>query len=267
MARRSAEVLSRDLTHDPQRRALITGAAAGIGKAAALRLASERTSVALVDVRDDELAATANEARRHGVDVLELVADVADEAAVVSAFDRVREAWGGLDAAVAAAGISMSTTGDARVDELELAVWERIIRTNLTGMFITCKHAVRLIAASGGGSIVMIGSPTGMYGFAYGEHAYSASKGGCHALARNMAGELAPLGIRVNVVVPGFIDTAMNAHVVADAEELAAAERLIPLGRIGQPGEVAGMIAWLTSPDASYATGGYFMVDGGQTCL
>lgn len=255
------------LTNQTPRRALVTGAAAGIGKAAALRLATERNSVALMDVREPELAAVAKEARGHGVDVLELVADVANEAAVASALDEVRDAWGGLDAAVAAAGISMSATGDARVDQLELAVWERIIRTNLTGMFITCKHAVRLIAASGGGSIVMIGSPTGMYGFAYGEHAYSASKGGCHALARNMAGELAPLGIRVNVVIPGFIDTAMNAHVVADAQLLADAERLIPLGRIGKPAEVAGMIAWLASPDAGYATGGYFMVDGGQTCL
>jgi 3-oxoacyl-[acyl-carrier protein] reductase len=260
-------VLASGRTSDTRRRALITGAAAGIGKASALRLATERTSVALVDVRERELAVTASEAREHGVDVLELVADVADEAAVVGAFDQVRDAWAGLDAVVAAAGISMSTTGDARVDQLELAVWERIIRTNLTGMFITCKHAVRLIEASGGGSIVMIGSPTGLYGFAYGEHAYSASKGGCHALARNMAGELAPLGIRVNVVVPGFIDTAMNAHVVADPHALAEAERLIPLGRIGEPEEVAGIVAWLTSPDASYATGGYFMVDGGQTCL
>jgi NAD(P)-dependent dehydrogenase (short-subunit alcohol dehydrogenase family) len=260
-------VLDRDSAQDTRRRALITGAAAGIGRAAAVRLAAERTSVALVDVRQDELAAATAEARGYGVDVLELVADVADETAVASAFDQVRDAWGGLDAVVAAAGISMSTTGDARVDQLELEVWERIIRTNLTGMFITCKHAVRLIVASGGGSIVIIGSPTGIYGFAYGEHAYSASKGGCHALARNMACELAPLGVRVNVVVPGFIDTAMNAHVVADADVLAEAERMIPLGRIGQPREVAGMVAWLASPDASYATGGYFMVDGGQTCL
>jgi 3-oxoacyl-[acyl-carrier protein] reductase len=253
--------------HDTPQRVLITGAASGIARAAALRLASERTSVALMDIKGPELAAVAHEARGHGGDVLELIADVADEAAVVSALDQVRDAWSGLDGAVAAAGISMSTTGDARVDQLELDVWERIIRTNLTGMFITCKHAVRLIAASGGGSIVMIGSPTGMYGFAYGEHAYSASKGGVHALARNMAGELAPLGIRVNIVVPGFIDTAMNAHVVADAQLLADANRLIPLGRIGKPAEVAGMVAWLISPDASYATGGYFTVDGGQTCL
>jgi NAD(P)-dependent dehydrogenase (short-subunit alcohol dehydrogenase family) len=260
-------VHARNRPRDTPRRALVTGAGAGIGKAAALRLATEHISVALLDVRERELAAAANEARECGADVLELVADVADESAVVSTFDRLRDAWGGLDALVAAAGISMSTTGDARVDQLELAVWQRVIRTNLTGMFITCKHAVRLIEASGGGSIVMIGSPTGLYGFAYGEHAYSASKGGCHALARNMACELAPLGIRVNVVVPGFINTAMNAHVVADARALAEAERLVPVGRIGEPEEVAGIVAWLISPEASYATGGYFMVDGGQTCL
>ncbi len=113
----------------------------------------------------------------------------------------------------------------------------------------------------------MIGSPTGLYGFAFGEHGYSASKGGVHALARAMAGELAAIGIRVNIVVPGFIDTRMNAHVVADSEMMAEAEQLIPLHRIGQPSEVAGIIAWLTSPDASYATGGYYPVDGGQMCL
>jgi NAD(P)-dependent dehydrogenase (short-subunit alcohol dehydrogenase family) len=249
------------------RRVLVTGAAAGIGRAAALRLAADGAAVALVDICEGELATVAAEAHARGIDVLEFVADVADEAAMESVFKAVGDTWGGLDAAVAAAGISMSTTGDARVDRLELSIWERIIRTNLTGMFITCKHATRLVAASGGGSIVIVGSPTGMYGFAYGEHAYSASKGGCHALARNMAGELASLGIRVNVVVPGFVDTAMNAHVVADAQLLADAEKLIPLGRIGKPAEVAGLIAWLVSADASYATGGYFMVDGGQTCL
>jgi NAD(P)-dependent dehydrogenase (short-subunit alcohol dehydrogenase family) len=177
----------------------------------------------------------------------------------------VKTAWGRLDAVVAAAGISMSVTGDARVDQLELEVWERILRTNLTGMFLTCKHAVRVMSSGGsGGSIVVVGSPTGLYGFAFGEHAYSASKGGCHALARVMAGELAPLGIRVNVVIPGFIDTRMNTHVLADPELLAEAEQLVPLRRVGQPSEVAGIIAWLCSDDASYATGGYFTVDGGQ---
>jgi NAD(P)-dependent dehydrogenase (short-subunit alcohol dehydrogenase family) len=257
-----------DAEEPKQRRyALVTGAAGGIGRAAALRLAREGTAVALLDVHEGDLAEVANEARAHGVEVLELAADVGDEDAVRAALAVVRSTWGALDAAVLAAGISMGTTGDARVDQLELAVWDRLIRTNLTGIFLTSKHAVRLIEASGGGSIVVIGSPTGLYGFAFGEHGYSASKGGVHALARVMAGELAPLGIRVNVVIPGFIDTRMNAHVVADPELMAEAEGMIPLRRIGQPSEVAGIIAWLTSGDASYATGGYFPVDGGQMCL
>ena len=248
------------------RRVLITGAGGGIGRAAAVRLASAGASLALLDVRADELQETARISEHH-VPPLQLLADVGDEADVARAFAQVESAWGGLDAVVAAAGISMSVTGDARVDQLELAVWERILRTNLTGMFLTCKYAVRVLAASGGGSIVVIGSPTGLYGFAFGEHAYSASKGGCHALARVMAGELAPLGIRVNVVVPGFIDTRMNTHVLADPELLAEAEQLVPLGRVGRPSEVAGLISWLCSDDSSYATGGYFPVDGGQMCL
>jgi NAD(P)-dependent dehydrogenase (short-subunit alcohol dehydrogenase family) len=248
-------------------RILVTGAAAGIGRASALRLASEGASLALLDVNERALTAVANEARASRTKVVELVADVADERAVASAARAVEEEWGGLDAAIAAAGISMSTTGDARVDELDLAVWERLVRNNLTGTFLTCKHAVRLMLKTGGGSMVVVGSPTGLYGGAFGEHGYSASKGGCHALARAMACELAPLGVRVNIVVPGWINTRMNAHVVVDPELMAEAERQIPLGRIGQPEEVAGMIAWLTSADASYATGGYFTVDGGQTCL
>ena len=119
------------------RRALVTGAAGGIGRAAAVRLAAGGASVAILDVREQDLAATAEVLRQSGADVLELVADVGDEQKVAAAVATVTSRWGGLDAAVAAAGISMSLTGDARVDRLELSVWERIIRTNLTGMFLT----------------------------------------------------------------------------------------------------------------------------------
>lgn len=248
-------------------RILVTGAAAGIGRASALRLASEGASLALIDVNEHALTAVANEARASATEVIELVADVADEGAIAGAARAVEEKWSGLDAAIAAAGISMSITGDARVDQLDLAVWERLLHNNLTGTFLTCKHAVRLMLTTGGGSMVVVGSPTGLYGGAIGEHGYSASKGGCHALARAMACELAPLGVRVNIVVPGWINTRMNAHVAAEPALMAEAEQQIPLGRIGQPEEVAGIIAWLTSADASYATGGYFTVDGGQRCL
>jgi NAD(P)-dependent dehydrogenase (short-subunit alcohol dehydrogenase family) len=218
--------------------------------------------------RDAEsLDSTSADLRDSGADVLAFVADVGDEGAMRLAFESVTQTWGGLDVVVAGAGIELERKGDDRVDRLDLDVWERVIRTNLTGMFLTCKYASKVLLAGGGGSIIVIGSPTGLYGFAAGEHAYSASKGGCHALARVMASEYAPLGIRVNVVVPGFIDTPLNAETLGNPVTRAQAEASIPLGRAGMPSEVAAMIAWLSSEEASYAVGGYFVVDGGQTCI
>jgi NAD(P)-dependent dehydrogenase (short-subunit alcohol dehydrogenase family) len=250
----------------PQR-VLITGAASGIGRAASLRFAEDGASIALLDIRADELKTTSDEVRRLGAEAMAFTVDTSKEPEVSAAFAAVNDSFGGLDSVVAAAGISMTLTGDGRVDELDKEIWDRILATNLTGTFLTCKYAVRAFVAAGRGAIVVIGSPTGLYGFAYGEHAYSASKAGCHGLARVMAGELGPLGIRVNIVVPGFINTRMNAHIVADPSLVAEAEQMIPLRRIGEPSEVAGLIAWLCSDEASYATGGYYAADGGQMCI
>lgn len=249
------------------KRVLITGAASGIGRAAGERLARDGHRVALLDIRADQLRTMVARLIKLDHEVLELVADVGDEAEVSSAFDRVSSAWDGLDVVVAGAGIELEGTGDDRADRLELEVWERVLRTNLTGMFLTCKHAAKALLAGEGGSIIVIGSPTGLFGFAAGEHAYSASKAGCHGLARAMANEYAPLGIRVNVVVPGFIDTPLNAETLRNPASRAAVEAKIPLGRPGDPAEVAAMISWLASDEASYAVGGYFVVDGGQTCI
>jgi NAD(P)-dependent dehydrogenase (short-subunit alcohol dehydrogenase family) len=115
--------------------------------------------------------------------------------------------------------------------------------------------------------VVVTGSPTGLFGFAAGETAYSASKAGCHGLARVCATEYAKDGIRVNLVIPGFIDTPINHPFMDDEAAVADAVRGIPLGRPGRPEEVAGIVAWLASDDASYATGGFYMVDGGQTSV
>jgi NAD(P)-dependent dehydrogenase (short-subunit alcohol dehydrogenase family) len=249
------------------KRTLITGAASGIGYATAARLAQDGAQVALLDVRPDELGDAVAALRRDGADALALTADVTDESAVSQAFARVADEWGGLDVVVAGAGIELDGAGDDRVDRLETSVWRRILDTNLTGMFHTCKHAVRALLATGGGSIVVVGSPTGLFGFATHEHAYSASKAGCHALARAMASEYAKDGIRVNVVVPGFIDTRLNAVALGDPATRASIEASIPLGRPGSPAEVAAVIAWLASDEASYVVGGYYMVDGGQTCI
>ena len=167
-----------------------------------------------------------------GGESLILQANVANEAEIAGSVDRLVAAWGGLDACVAVAGIERFGQGDDRVDRLELAVWQEIIDTNLTGMFLTCKHAIRAMLAGGGGSLVVTGSPTGLYGLAPGEDAYSASKAGCHGLARVMANEYAREGIRVNCVIPGFIDTPINELAIREyPDDIAALTQTIPLRR------------------------------------
>jgi NAD(P)-dependent dehydrogenase (short-subunit alcohol dehydrogenase family) len=134
-------------------------------------------------------------------------------------------------------------------------------------MFLTLKHGIAALLQNGGGAAIVTGSPTGLYGFAAGETAYSASKAGCHGLARVCATEYAKDSIRVNVVVPGFIDTPINHPFMDDEAAVAEVLRGIPLGRPGQADEVAALMVWLASDDASYATGGLYMVDGGQTSV
>jgi 3-oxoacyl-[acyl-carrier protein] reductase len=150
---------------------------------------------------------------------------------------------------------------------LDLAVWREVIDVNLTGMFLTCKHAVRAMLASGGGALIVTGSPTGLYGSALGQHAYSASKAGCHGLARVMANEYAGRGIRVNCVIPGFIDTPITRGVFSDPAWLQRLTAGIPAGRAGSAAEVAALNAWLCSDEASYVVGAQMVVDGGMTAI
>jgi NAD(P)-dependent dehydrogenase (short-subunit alcohol dehydrogenase family) len=249
------------------KRALVTGASSGIGRATALRFAREGARVGLIARREKELADVAAAIRAEGGEALILPADVSQEEQIADAVARIVDEWGGLDVVVGVAGVELIEGGDTRVDQLELSAWQQTIDTNLTGMFLTCKHGVRALLASGGGSVIVTGSPTGLYGAALGEHAYSASKAGCHGLARVMANEYAKDGIRVNIVVPGFIDTPINAPVFADPVLVEEICQTIPARRAGTPDEVAAMMVWLASDEASYATGGFFTVDGGQTAV
>ncbi len=159
----------------------------------------------MVGRRLQTLAETVEQIETSGAEVLAIQAVVGDEQAVSDAFDRCRSEWRGLDILVSNAGVELAE--DAAVHELELSAWERTIRTHLTGTFLVCKHGVRLLMESGRGSIVVVGSPCGLYGNELDFHAYSASKGGVHGLARVMANEYAQQGIRVNVVVPGLVCT------------------------------------------------------------
>jgi NAD(P)-dependent dehydrogenase (short-subunit alcohol dehydrogenase family) len=235
-------------------RALVTGGASGIGRAVAERLAAEGARVATVDVN----AGAPGE--------LALLADVADEGAVKGAVEEAAQAFGGLDLVVPNAAIQL-TDRDARADQLDRETWQRTIDVNLTGAFLTAKHGVAALLAGGGGSVVFVGSPAGLYGIARGLDAYSASKAGVVGLVRVMAADYAAAGVRVNGVLPGITETAMNHWWMNDPEQRAEIEASIPLGRAARPEEIAGAVVFLASDDASYVTGALWSVDGGLTAV
>jgi NAD(P)-dependent dehydrogenase (short-subunit alcohol dehydrogenase family) len=235
-------------------RALVSGGASGIGRAVAERLAAEGARVATVDV---DVGAPGE---------LALVADVSDEAALQEAFARATAAFGGLDLIVANAAVQL-TGRDDRADRLDRETWQRTIDVNLTGAFLTAKHGISALLEDRGGSVVFVASPAGQYGIARGLDAYSASKAGVAGLVRVLAADYAAEGIRVNAVLPGITETAMNHWWMDDPEQRAAIEASIPLGRAAQPEEIAGAVAFLASADASYVTGALWAVDGGLTAV
>ena len=245
------------------RRAVVTGASSGIGRATAVRLAREGARVALIARRREGLQAIATEI---GPAALPLPADCADEESIAAAIDEAATVFGGLDVVVANAGIELLGQDD-RVDRLDLAVWHRLLRNNLDGQFLTCKHGVRHLLAAGGGAVVCVGSNTGYLGMATNEPAYSASKGGIFAMMRVMAIDYAREGIRVNMVVPGFVDTPMNEPVMRNPEELTYWSNQIPIGRAGTAEECGAAILWLASDEASYCIGTALVVDGGQSAI
>jgi 3-oxoacyl-[acyl-carrier protein] reductase len=250
------------------KRVLITGAGSGIGEATAVLFAREGAMVGLLGRTREKLVGVEAQVVSAGGTCLVLPASTADEPAMEAAVRELVETWGGLDACVAVAGIERFDEGDDRADRLDLAVWREIVDINLTGTFITAKHALRAMLVTGGGSLVITGSPTAQYGFALGEDAYSASKAGTHGLARVLANEFARDNIRVNCVIPGFIDTPINARAIREfPDDIAALEAAIPMRRAGHADEVAPVNLWMCSDEASYVSGAFFTVDGGLTAV
>jgi NAD(P)-dependent dehydrogenase (short-subunit alcohol dehydrogenase family) len=243
------------------KKTLITGAAGGVGAAAARAFAREGARVALVDLPSPRLTALAGEL---GDAAIAIPADVSDESSVRVAFARCGHDLGSLDVLYTCAAVQLHGQ-DGAADRLDLAIWQRTLAVNLTGVFLSVKYAVPLLRAAGGGSIIICGSPTGMTMSGGGYDAYSASKGGVMALARALAADYAGAGIRVNVVVPGTTQTPLIETLIEDGRTRSELVAGTPLGRLGRPEDVTGIAVFLASEESSYATGAVFAVDGGLT--
>jgi NAD(P)-dependent dehydrogenase (short-subunit alcohol dehydrogenase family) len=244
--------------------AIITGASGGIGEATALRFAEEGARVMLCATTVTKVEALAGQLRKAGADVVAQQVDVTDESQVRQLVQATADRWGRLDILVNNAGIA----GGADVVGTTIADWTRIIDVNLKGPFLCCKYAVAAMLEGGGGAVVNVTSMSATCGIP-GQAAYGSSKGGVLQLTRQMAIEYAQRNIRVNAVAPGTIDTPMLHNVLtAQADPDALMGFLIknhPVGRIGQPVEVANAIVFLASDEASFITGANLAVDGGYT--
>lgn len=238
----------------------ITGAASGIARGAAQAFVREGATVGLIDRNAEGLDAAVAEL---GDAAFALPTDVTNEASVEAAFAEVKRRHGRLDVLYTCAAVQLIGE-DAPVHELDVEVWDRTHAVNLRGVFLSCKHGVRLmIEAGNGGSVINCGSPTGLTMCGAGWHAYSSSKAGVMGLTRVMAADLAQYGIRVNGVVPGTIATTLTQPLIDDPVTKAHLESLHPIGRIGTPADMAGVAVFLASDESTFATGGHFHVDGG----
>ncbi len=235
----------------------ITGAASGIGRAAALAFAAEGARVAILDRSADALKAVQASVEQAGAEVLSIPCDVSSPEQVEDAVKQVIDRFGGLDVAFNNAGVENK---DAPVHEVELSEWDRILNINLRGTFVCMKHELAQMVKQGGGVIVNTSSGAGICGVAGGA-AYTASKHAIIGLTRSAALDYVKQNIRVNAVLPGNIETPMMDRFTGG--DIQKAIDLEPVGRLGKPEEIAEAVLWMASDLGGFVTGAATVIDGG----
>lgn len=244
--------------------ALVTGGGRGIGRAIALGLAGEGAAVAVLDVLGDAAQAVCGEIESLGVKALALPADLTRRADVVRAVEAAISQFGQLD-------VLVNNAGWDKVEpflESDEATWDRILAINFKAVLYTCKAVLPHMVGRRSGKVINIASDAGRVG-STGEAVYAGAKGAIIAFSKTLAREMARSGVTVNVVCPGLTDTPLFHEIRGQSEKnakvLEAITRAIPLGRIGQPEDVAGAVVYLASPAASFVTGQTLSVSGGLT--
>jgi 3-oxoacyl-[acyl-carrier protein] reductase len=246
---------------------IVTGAASGIGKACALRVARDGAAVTVAGHNAVGIARTVEQIESAGGRAFGFECDVRHEEEVIEMVERTTEEFGRISGLVPAAGRVLYS----HTHEFDLEDWRQVIDTNLTGTFLCVKHSIEPLIAGGGGSIVVMGSTSSVVaGQIEADPAYKASKGGVLQLTKLIAAQYGDRGLRANCLCPGVIATEIVASSGGGAAMAESAEKLaegVPLGRKGTPEEVAAVASFLLSDDSSYMTGSTIMVDGGFTAL
>jgi len=248
------------------KRAIVTGGGSGIGRGVAIKLAEEGASVGVLDVNLTAAEETADLVCKSGGRSIALRASVADEKEVEESVANVEKEFGGLDTVVANAGV-MLFGRDTIATELDLKTWQQSIDVNLTGLFLTCKHGLRALLRNGKGSVVITSSPTGQLGCAPTFTAYSSSKAGSWGLMRILAVDYVGKNIRVNAVLPGTTNSPLVTTLMENPQTKKEFLGKIPMGRAADTREIANVIAFLASDEASYVTGAAWYADGGLSAI
>lgn len=245
------------------KRVFITGAGGGIGRAAAQKCAAEGARVVCADLNKQGADETVDAIRASGGQAVAVTGDLTDEAVCAAMFTQGAAAFGGLDAVFNNAGICLND--DSGPVDTPLASWNKTIAANLTSVFLCCKAAIPYLLESGNGVIINNASIVALVGSAFPQIAYTAAKGGVLAMTREIAIMYARKKLRAVALCPGPTATPLVKAFLADDEAWKLRRRYLPMGRLAEPAEIANLVAFLASDEASFITGSAYVIDGGLT--